>query len=393
MIWQRYPDVDKRLLELECEGITQTEIAQALSSEFGMEFSRNQVKNRLARIPQNGPGDIQQVDGGYRVRVKRGHHIHTVGTFPTQEQAVGARDGFLVDMDRPKVETDEFTVQGVTVEEVPDFDTVYQRARDAYQKKSLCALKKASQRLDITCPRACVVFVADQHMGSPGTDIERVFEEAHLIASMKNTHAVTLGDLTENPIIPKLLHLNFNHTLTITEGWILFEKYIEILRPRVFVGGNHDNDWLQNTTGMDFVRHMIAKYIPNALYDTDDCRLIISVGGVEFPTRIRHKWRGTSIYNPTHPQERGQKWDQDFVLGVGGHYHSCGVARGFNAGGQHGLAVLCGSYKVIDSFAQEQGFPKPNGSTAIAVVFDAESRTMTGFESLKLAADFMEKAS
>jgi hypothetical protein len=363
-----------------------------MSDTFGVFISRDAVKNRLARMPR-GESDIREVSGGYRVRITRGHYTHTVGTFPIKEDARVARDKFVAELNKPKVETEEYTVQGVTAIEMPDFDGAYERAREAFRQKSLRALRKASQRIDISAPRACFVFVADQHIGAPGTDIERVFDEARLISSMKNTYPVTLGDIAENAIIQKLLHLNLNNPISITDAWIMFEKYIELLGPKVIVGGNHDNDWTQNMTGMDYPRHMAARYAPDAIYDTDDCRVILSVAGVEFPTRIRHKWKGNSIYNPTHGPERGQKWDQDFVLGVGGHIHTCGVARQFNAGGKHGMAVLCGSYKALDTFASEQGFPKSNGSTAVAVVLDADSATMTGFESLQLAAEFMDKAS
>jgi hypothetical protein len=384
--------MDSRLIELQAEGLTQTKIAEKMSQEFGILLTRDAVKNRLARVPRS-ESEIKPVCGGYRVRVTRGRYTHTVGTYPTQGEAEAARDKFIEELNKPKVETAEYSVQGVTAIEMPDFESAFQRATEAFRQKSLRALRKAGQRIDINTPRACFVFVADQHIGSPGTDIERVFEEAKLIASMRNTYPVTLGDIAENAIIQKLLHLNMNNPISITDGWIMFEKYMEILGPKAIVGGNHDNDWTQNTTGMDYPRHMAARYAPNALYDTDDCRLVISVQGVEFPTRIRHKWKGTSIYNPTHGPERGQKWDQDFVLGVSAHIHTCGVARQFNAGGRHGLAVLCGSYKTLDSYASEQGFPKPNGSTAVAVLFDAESETMTGFESLQLAAEFMEKVS
>jgi hypothetical protein len=336
---------------------------------------------------------IEPLNSGYRVRIIRNHVLHTVGTFPTLEAAAQARDAFLAELDRPKVSTAECTVQGVTAEELPDFTTAFSRASEEFRKKSLSALRKQSQRLSFTSPRICLAFVADQHIGSPGTDIERVFAEAEIIASMPNTRAVCVGDTLDNYIVPKLQHLNFNNRIAITDQWVMAEEYVKRLRPLAWVNGNHDGDWTMNTTGMDHLRRMIALHAPDAIYDADDCRIAVSVAGVEFPTRIRHKWRGNSIYNPTHGIERSQKWDQDFVLGVGAHTHQCGVARQFSAGGKHGLAVLCGSYKIHDTYAVELGLPKPNGSTAMAVLFDAETESMTGFDNLEAAREYMERVS
>jgi hypothetical protein len=57
------------------------------------------------------------------------------------------------------------------------------------------------------------------------------------------------------------------------------------------------------------------------------------------------------------------------------------------------MAVLCGSYKRVDSFAEEQGFPVPNGNTAIAILFDAERQSVIGFDNLEKAAEYMERVS
>jgi hypothetical protein len=121
--------------------------------------------------------------------------------------------------------------------------------------------------------------------------------------------------------------------------------------------------------------------------------VVVSVAGREWPIRCRHKWRGTSIYNPTHGIERAQKWDQDFLVGIGGHTHAAAVAREFNAGGQTGLAVMLGAYKTVDTYARELGVPKANNGTAVAITFDAESGSVTGTTDLEAAAKFMRHVS
>jgi hypothetical protein len=395
LIWSNYPDLDKRLLELDVEGRSPREIAEVLSGEFGQYFSRDQVKNRLNRIRNVDPetGTIEQTARGFRVRIRYGHHVHTVGTFPSEEDAENARQEFINGLSQPKAQQGDCTIYGVTAEELPDFNTAFQRAKEEYQKKSLTTIRKSAQRLKFTSPYVCIVFTADQHIGNSGTDIERVFDEAQTISQMKNTYSIVMGDITDNYIVGKLQHLNFNQRQSIADQWVMAEEYLKILKPIAWVSGNHDGDWTQNLTGVDYVRKMVAKHSPNALYDTDDCRVTIEVAGVEYPARFRHKWRGHSIYNLTHGIERAQKWDQDFLLGVGAHTHASGLARQFNAGGRMGMAVLCGSYKRLDTYAKELGLPISNNSTAIAVLFDAKTQSMVGFDSLDKAANFMEKVS
>ena len=66
------------------------------------------------------------------------------------------------------------------------------------------------------------------------------------------------------------------------------------------VSGNHDN-WTFSMSGIDIVKRLLKK--TKVLYDRDEIRTIISVGNQEWEFCIRHKWLGSSIYNPT--QELG----------------------------------------------------------------------------------------
>jgi hypothetical protein len=102
--------------------------------------------------------------------------------------------------------------------------------------------------------------------------------------------------------------------------------------------------------------------------------------------RLRHRWRGSSYLNATHGIERASREDQDLDIGVSAHTHVSGLARTFTTGGCSRIALLCGSYKVIDSYNQQIGGARPNGSTAVCVMLDSRNGTMTGIESLEEAA-------
>jgi hypothetical protein len=58
ILWEKNPALDKRLLELEADGLTQAEIATTLSEEYQMVISRDSVKNRLNRVVRNNLADL-----------------------------------------------------------------------------------------------------------------------------------------------------------------------------------------------------------------------------------------------------------------------------------------------------------------------------------------------
>lgn len=62
ILWETKPEMDKRLLELEAQGLNQAEIAQQLSEDFDFVVSRDSVKNRLSRVPRNNLADLPITD-------------------------------------------------------------------------------------------------------------------------------------------------------------------------------------------------------------------------------------------------------------------------------------------------------------------------------------------
>lgn len=281
---------------------------------------------------------------------------------------------------------------GVQASETLDEDEVYERACARWQEAQDLEKRKAEQRLEFSHGPACLVFLADLHFGGFGVDYPRAFSEASIIRDTPGMYACFVGDAVNNFIAGKLLAKNLTGELPIDEGWILFKRWLGVIGPklRLVVSGNHEN-WTRQLAGIDHMRDVTASVAPGAIYDRDDCRIKLKVGETIWPGRIRHKWMGKSIYSPTHGIERAAKWDHDFLWGVGAHNHSSGCARGFNVGGRSGMAVMCGTYKRIDDFAARLGFPKPNDSVAVALVFDEDTDSITGFESLPFAAAFMRE--
>ena len=247
----------------------------------------------------------------------------------------------------------------------------------------------ATHKLDFPQKRIALVFLADVHIGAAGSDVWRAFAEARKVVEIPDTWIVTIGDLADNMILGALQSGTWDNSLSLSDQWLLVKDYFKIIYPRwlVAVGGNNEY-WLKKLTGVDWTREQVLSVSPDLIYDPDDCKLELSVGGHRFPGRVRHKWRGSSQYSDTHGIEKAAKWDGDFVWGVGAHLHKSGVARQFNVGGHPGMAVLCGAYKRIDEFARRLGFPVPNPDTAMAIIFSSDGK-MTGTGDLDLLQKVM----
>jgi hypothetical protein len=212
-----------------------------------------------------------------------------------------------------------------------------------------------------------------------------------LIADTPGMYAIGCGDLLNQMIIGKLADARKNDRLSIQDEWALVRRMLAIIADKLLlvVMGNHDN-WLEQLVGISYFERELRDLKPGVLYDPDDAIVTVKVGEWELPTRIRHKWKGSSIYNPTHGIEASAKFDRRFVIGMGAHTHASGLTRAFNVEGVTGMAMLAGSYKEVDPYARRQGFPAPNASASVAVVIDERNRSLTGFDDLATCADYME---
>ncbi len=287
----------------------------------------------------------------------------------------------------------ECTVVGVTADEKGrSDDEVVKEACERWEREKRLEERRQQQRIVFSHGPAGLVFLGDLHFGGYGVDYPRAFAEAKVIRETPGLYACFVGDSVNNFIIGKLARQALTGELAIDDQWKIFRKWLTIIGPklRLVVSGNHES-WTRKLAGIDYMRECTAAICPGVLYDRDDCRVTLQVGEREWKGRIRHKWKGFSQFNKYHGIKKAALWDQDFTWGVGAHTHSSGGVAGFNAGGISGMAVMCGTYKRIDNFARSSGFPKPNDCIAVTLVFDEDTNSITGFESLPMVAAFMRE--
>jgi len=279
-------------------------------------------------------------------------------------------------------------VRGITAGEPQvDEEEVYRRAVIEWHKTERLHQRQTAQKIQFKQSPIALSFVGDLHLGSSGTDYERAFREAKVIANTPRMYAILCGDLLDNFIVPKLMAARMNSSIGIQEEWSLVKKYLRVIAPKLLVSvrGNHEA-WTWTLGGVDYFADVLAQIAPSALYDSYDALVDIVVGDWHYPLRARHHWRSCSQYNVTHGIEQAARFDGNFLIGVGAHTHAAGVIRGFNARGQNGVAILCGSYKVIDAYAREKGFPRHNACAAMTLILFSDGTKIACEDVVRAAA-------
>lgn len=236
-----------------------------------------------------------------------------------------------------------------------------------------------------------IFFVGDQHIGNAGTDVRRIFEEQEVIMATPGAYVVMTGDTVDNFIIGKLISQNMYESLAVRDQWTLACAYIENFGTRIIakVSGNHDQ-WTTKLMGLDYDRRITPNGI---LYDTDDITFTAYTTSTSdgVCVRVRHKWRGGSIYNPSHGIERAARFDSSRPdVFVGAHVHQGATAREFILDGQRKLALMSSSYKVIDTYQKQEGFPDNDASTAVALVIEDDG-SFWGTSNIRAVGRYMQR--
>jgi hypothetical protein len=258
-------------------------------------------------------------------------------------------------------------IEGAGPDSKPDIEEIKRHARERYRLKAARSEQKDDQHIRFSHGPVAIFFIGDQHFGNAGTDVERAYAEQELILSTPGAYVWQMGDVIDNFIVGKLMVENFKSGAAIMEQWWLAENYLQNFGDRLlaFCAGNHGM-WTLKMVGIDYNKNITPSGV---LYDGDEIKASVHVGDKEFRVWSRHKWRGNSMYNPTHGMERACRFDSpNYDAFVGAHVHRGAMAREFVHDRRRKVAMLSGAYKIHDDFATSVGFEDHDASTAVALV-------------------------
>lgn len=263
----------------------------------------------------------------------------------------------------------ELIVIGKTAHEETDFEQVKNYLLNTSIKAKEKNRIEAAQKIYLPELPVGLVLLADIHGGGK-CDYQAIFDDVELVKSTKGVYCGVCGDITDNFIIGKLASIQNKQPTTFAMEVKFAEWFIEEIRPKLlfWVSGNHDN-WTYKASGIDIYKKYLEDV--NCLYDRHQIVFDLIKGAFKERIFIRHKFKYKSIYNPTHGEETA--WERigiDYDIVVGSHYHQACLFREFIKAGKKRLAILMGTYKIKDEYAEELGFARSYGTGSCMLVYD-----------------------
>lgn len=193
-----------------------------------------------------------------------------------------------------------------------------------------------------------IYHATDVHLDDDSTPL-RLLEEDIRASHGMAAIMVHGGDALNNwPAGGRLASKYGDQSCTIPDAILRLEHYIALLRPDVWVDGNHE----------EFASHMpflIDRMLPASTitgYWTCDVT-VRSKGGRDLRMAVSHKFqKGSSSFHKLHGHIKEMLESQERDLLLDGHLHSSGVLEHTLPERQHtALCVASAGYKVMDSYA------------------------------------------
>lgn len=298
-------------------------------------------------------------------------------SFDSYDDAKSHYDSYVAE----RKHTPKPVFESVTIEEVLDVNALWE-----YVETQQHVTRNDIPQIFLPSRPFAVAFLSDLHLGSAGVDYKQVRLDAETVRDTPDMYAVFHGDGIDNWIIPKMAGLQRGQAVAFDKELALFKAWLSTLGEKliVVVAGNHDN-WTTRMAGIDWLDDIVR---PKSLYHPQEILFDLNFGNQSIRFCVRHKWRGSSIHNPTHGIERASK-EIDADIYVGGHTHIGTLFRGFVVRQKYRLAVLTGTYKQHDHYAQELNVPECIHPGSGAVVVDTDG-SMTWMHNIQEAARYVE---
>lgn len=243
-----------------------------------------------------------------------------------------------------------------------------------------------------------LVLVGDAHIGSACADYDRLDWVVNEVTESEHgkLYVLQVGDLLDSMIWSKVALIGRESGVDVPEELVAATHWLERLADsNKFMGmvaGNHDLI-SEKITGVGGLENVLLRLKSEIICEKHELTLTVLVGDQEYDIVLRHKVKGSSMWNPA---QGPAKWlrmngasDADMI--ITGHVHRSGY-QSLVMGGRQRHAVQLGAYKIseADDFAREHGFDvTENQSPDMLAVLWPDERKIRVFEDTALGIEYL----
>lgn len=289
-------------------------------------------------------------------------------------RARGRRDVFREERGLPPVQRadmpPQFTVPELPSEVAPIGELRERRHREWHRRKITTDAERCILvQIHVDGPIGLLVQ-GDWHVDDPGCDWPLMERHIALAQQTEGLFVGAVGDL-QNAWVGRLARLYGNQSTSAREAWSLVEWCVRELadKPIFISAGNHDA-WARTVNNIDPVGWIASQQ--GTHYGINGARLALHLpNGEKITINCRHDFAGRSQYNPAHGVVKAAMFGSRDDLLFAGHIHTSGYSpvKCPNTG-RVSHAIRLASYKVIDDYAMERGFPDGNIAEAVMCIYD-----------------------
>lgn len=207
-----------------------------------------------------------------------------------------------------------------------------------------------------------IICMGDMHIGSVGTNYERLEQVIGWVESHERVYAVSIGDILDSMVWRSVMHEGRKSPVDfpgeVRAGAYFLERLAKTERLLGICAGNHDliSGKLSGFGALDAICEYVISHIPYHPYQLD---LRLQLVSNAYTMTLRHSVQGNSAFNPAHGVAKFHRFTGDEAdVVVAGHTHRSGV-QPVQVQGRRRWGVQVGAYKVsaLDGYALEHGFP------------------------------------
>lgn len=273
-----------------------------------------------------------------------------VYTGPSESEFKSAKDIERETWEKAKVQIEEGSMPtNVT------FDEFHQEAcrRAEFREKVEGEKRHVEISIDTDKPIA-LAFLSDLHIGNAGVDYELLRQTGQIIREHPLAYCITGGDITDS------LFFDYGEEiLNMQEQYVYMNKLLKWMgSENILAGimGNHDA-WSRKQGVTNYIQFTenIQRPLLRGVSFVD-----LKIGKIPYRLLMAHRFKGESMYNPTHQENRANRELQGADIIMAAHTHKPGESIIYQpeyGGGARKVVLVNGkTFKKLDAYGKDQGY-------------------------------------